>query len=389
MLLPLRYTVRNVLVRQTSALLTMLGIALTVAVFAGVIALRDGFEALYRPRGDESLVIYMRPGATSEGESIIRRSEAEILIKERPEIDRNDKGLPLAAAETFLAVYLEKREGGTLTNVPLRGIQSMSLEILGDNVRLVEGRWLQFGSDEVVVGQPLTERMRNARVGDTINLNITPFKVVGVFEHQGAQGNEVWGDVDRMMEALERPVYQRVIARLRPGTDIGAVAEELRNHSRTPMKVLSEKDYLAAQTPLLRALLSFLAAFLTLIMGASAVLGAMNTMLASVASRTHEIGVLLCLGYSRIAIFLTFLIEAAFIGLIGGSAGILLTLPFDGLETGMTNFNTFTDVSFAFRVTPELIATSFVLAFVLGLIGGTIPAWRAARLTPVNALRTF
>ena len=385
-MLPIRYTVRNVMVRRSSALLTMLGIACTVAVFAGVIALRDGFASVYEPRGEQNIAVYLRPGASSEGESWISRDIVEVVIKERPEIARAADGRPLAAAESFLAVYMEAKDGD-LTNVPLRGIQPLSLELMGDSVRLLDGRWFEFGADEVVLGKPLPGRMKGANIGDTITLNLTPFKVVGVYEHDGAQGSEVWGDVERMLDALDRPGFQRVVARMKDGTDIEAVKESLAADRRTTVEMKSEREYLEAQTSALGGILQGLAFFLTLVMGSSAVLGAVNTMLASVASRTHEIGVLLALGYSRLAIFVTFLFEAAFIGLIGGIAGVLLTLPFDGLGTGMTNFNTFTDVSFAFSVTPQLVGTSFVLAFALGLLGGAMPAWRAARMRPVEALR--
>ena len=385
-MLPLRYTVRNVTVRLGSTLLTVLGIALTVAVFAGIIALRTGFASVYQERGAEDVAIYLRPGAGSEGESALRRFEVDDLLKSRPEIARDADGVPMAAVETFLAVYMEKRDGG-LTNVPLRGIQPMSLQILGDDVRLVAGRMLAFGTDEVVVGRPLTERMDNTAIGDVITLNTTPFKVVGVFECAGPQGGEVWGDVDRMVEALDRPFYQRVVAQLVPGTDVEAVKEELERGKQVNAKVQTERAYLSSQTSELGGALAFLAAFLTVIMGASAVLGAMNTMLASVAARTHEVGVLLAIGYGRGSIFLAFLLESALIGLLGGALGVLLTLPFDGLQTGMMNFQTFTDVSLAFTVTPGLVATSFGLAFVVGLVGGTLPAARAARLKPVDALR--
>jgi putative ABC transport system permease protein len=386
MMLPLRYSLRNVTVRSSSALLSMLGIALTVAVFAGVISLRDGFRSVYETRGAEDVLVYLRPGAKSEGESIIRREDAAILIKERPEILRDEQGQPLAAAELFLAIYMDLADGGT-TNVPIRGIQPMSIQLMGDELRKLSGRWLTWGTDEVVVGKPLTERMKNARVGDTLLINLTPFKVVGVYEHDGAQGGEVWGDVERLMEALDREFFQRVVARVKPDTDVDAVIAEMASARRATSSVATEKDYLAAQSTALAAQLQFLAFFLTVIMGASAVLGAMNTMLASVSARTHEVGVLLALGYGRLSIFLTFLLESALIGLVGGAAGILLTLPFDGMGTGMMNFNTFTDVSFAFRVTPDLMLTSAVLAFVLGLVGGVLPAWRAARLVPVDALR--
>jgi len=386
MALPLAYTFRNVVVRRSSAALTAFGIAMTVAVFAGVLSLRAGFEQLYKPRGDANIAVYMRPGAVSEGESALPREQTDILIKERPEIDRDDKGHPLAAAEIFLAVYMEKLGGGT-TNTPLRGVQPASITLQGERLQLVEGRWMEFGTNEVVVGKPLVSRMKGCQLGGTLMLNMTPFQVVGVFEHPGAEGGEIWGDADRFLDALDRTLFSRVVARVAPGTDFKALTATMEHDERAPTQVLSEPDYLSKQTEMSGGMLAFLAGLLTIIMGAAAVLGSINTMLASVAARTHEVGVLLAIGYSRFSIFLTFLFESALIGLIGGALGLLLALPFDGLETGMANWNTFTDVSFAFQLTPELALTSFILAFVLGLIGGTLPALRAASLKPVEAFR--
>jgi len=386
MALPLAYTVRNIAVRRASALFTALGIAMTVAVFAGVLSLRAGFEGVYKPRGDTNLAVYLRPGATSEGESGLQREKVDILVKERPEIARDAEGRPVAAGETFLAMFLEKLDGGK-TNVPLRGIQPMSIPLRGDALRLVEGRWLEFGSDELVVGRRLVTRMKDCQVGQTLVLNLTPFRVVGVMDSEAADAGEIWGDADRMMEAMQRPSFQRVIARVVPGTDFAALSAQLEHDVRTPVSVSSEREYLGKQTTATGGMLQILALILTVIMGIAAVLGSVNTMLASVSSRTHEIGVLLAIGYSRLSIFTAFLVESALIGLIGGALGLLIALPFDGIETGMANWNTFTDVSFAFTLTPALALQSFVLAFALGLLGGALPALRAARLRPVEALR--
>ena len=384
--LPVRYTLRNMAVRRSATALTALGIAMTVAVFAGVLALNLGFRQLYETHGDSNLAIYLRPGAKSEGESVVRREEADILIKERPEVARDEAGRPLAAAELYLAVYMDKVDGG-VTNVALRGIQPASIALREGVVRKVEGEWFKFGTDEVVVGLPLTKRMKNCRVGDTIDINTSSFRVVGVIQAGSAEGGEIWGDVDRLMQALERPVFSRVIARIKPGTDLHAVAEELQHDARVPLQVLSEPEYLSKQTALTGKMLSTLGTILTIVMGIAAVLGAMNTMLASVAARTHEVGVLLAIGYPRLSVFLSFLLEAALIGLVGGAVGLLIALPFNGVETGMSNWNTFTDVSFAFRLTPGLALKSFLLAFGLGLIGGALPALRASRLKPVEAFR--
>jgi putative ABC transport system permease protein len=388
MALPLSYPLRNLAVRKSTTLLTALGVAMTVAVFAGVFSLRDGFQRAYEVGGRADLGIYLRPGANAEGESGIARDRVEILLDERPEIARGQDGSPLAAAETFLAVYMEQTGGG-LTNVPLRGIQPASLELHGERLSLAEGRWLQWGSDEVVVGRPLTERMKNCRIGDVLTLNTTPFRVVGVYDLDGAQGGEVWGDVERMMEALDRSFYQRVIAQLREDTDLEAVAAELKSDARVASKFVDERTYLKAQTGMLGGMLTVLASVLTVIMSLGAVIGSAITMSAAVSARTHEVGALMAIGYTRAAVVLTLLIEAALIGLVGGALGLLLALPFDGMQTGMTNWNTFSDVSFRFDLTPVLALKSFLLAFTLGVIGGIVPAVRAARLKPVEALRSL
>lgn len=385
MRLPLSYSLRNIAVRRASAAFTAFGIALTVAVFAGVLSLRAGFESVYQPRGREDLVVYMRQGALSEGESSLSRETVQILKKERPEIARDEDGRPLAAAETFLAVYLELLEGG-LINIPLRGVEPASLALHDGALRLVEGRWMQFGSDEIVVGSSLPSRMQDCSLGDTLVLNTTPFKVVGVFEHDGVHGGEIWGDAERMIEALDRVGYQRVLAQVVDGTDVEALATELASDRRVPVQVRSERAYLASQTNILGGALQFLAVFLSVVMGVAAVLGAAITMLASVASRTHEIGVLLAIGYPRGSVFVAFLIEAAGLGVLGGALGLLLVLPFDGIQTGLMNWQTFTDVSFGFRLTPALMARSFGLAFALGVLGGAVPAWLASRKQPVDAL---
>lgn len=401
MALPIGYSWRNLFVRRASTLFTALGIAITVAVFCGVFALRNGFEQLYRERGSHSLALYLRQGANSEGESVISREQASIIVKERPEISRDESGQPLAAAEAYLAVNLRKLDGG-LTNVPLRGVQPMSFRVSEDGPRIVDGRMLQWGADEVIVPERLVSRFRGCSLGDTVLLNLTPFRVVGTFRSEGVYDGEIWGDVERVMEALERPYFQRIIARVDAATidreaaaaggeegttSIEALSEKLRSDARAPLQIQYEREYLAKQTSAISETLATLAQFLTVIMGIAAVLGAMNTMIAAVAARVHEIGVLKSIGYRPGQIFGAFLLESGIIGLAGGALGLLLVLPFHGVETGLTNWNTFTDVSFSFRLSPGIALSAFAIAFSLGLIGGALPALRAARLQPVDALR--
>lgn len=385
MALPLSYSLRNVTVRRASALLTALGIAMTVAVFAGVFSLHNGFKQIYKPLGREDIGIYLRQGARSEGESGLTQDQVRI-IKTRPEVARDDSGAPLAAAEMFLAVYMEK-SGGGLTNVPLRGIEPMTLQIHENDLVIEDGRWPNFDANEVVVGAPLTRRMKDCKLGDKLMLNVTEFEVVGVYRHDGALGSEVWGGVERMMQALERPVFQRVAARMKPETDFEAVATELSQDARTPAGFFSEREYLTMQAGALGNALFYVGIGLTVIMSFAAVLGAVNTMLASIGSRTHEIGVLLAIGYPRFSIFLAFLFESMIIGVIGGILGLFILVPVNGIETGAMNWDTFTDVTFAFRMSPALVAVSVGVAILLGLIGGALPALRASLMKPVDAIR--
>jgi putative ABC transport system permease protein len=188
-----------------------------------------------------------------------------------------------------------------------------------------------------------------------------------------------------MQATLSRPEPSRIVALMEPGTDVAALATRLENDKETPCAVLTERAYLAAQTSALSAALRILGTFLAVVMGTAAVFTAANTMLAAVASRTHEIGILRATGFRPFPIFVAFLLEALFLGLLGGAVGCAIVVPLHGLETGAMNFNTFTEVAFAFRVTPEVLLNAVTFSLLLGLLGGAVPAWKASHLTPVTA----
>ncbi|MBK7645076.1 MAG: ABC transporter permease [Planctomycetes bacterium] len=269
----------------------------------------------------------------------------------------------------------------------------------------MEGRNFTPGSDELIVGKRLIGRVEHCVIGDTIVLNKTPFKVVGVFDHPGQFAGEIWGDLDRLLSSMGRYGPNRVVAQLKPGTHIGApdptavmfsddppepeegsMAARLLDPT-VPAKVYSEKQFLASQTVMLTFMLGGLGFILALIMGLAAIFTATNTMLSAIASRTHEIGILLAVGFRPFPIFLSFLFESLVIGLIGGIVGCLMALPFNGLKAGTMNFQTFTEMAFAFRVTGTVLVTAVVFSLLLGLVGGAWPAWRAARLKPTEAIR--
>lgn len=385
-LVPLSYNFRSLWVRKSSTLLTTFSIAATVAVLAGMLALQQGFSSMFGDRGREDLLVFMRPGATSEGESSFPKSRADILMKETPEIALGDDGKPLASGELYLAVRRYKLDGGE-ANVPIRGVQQRTFDIHGDDFRILEGRRFEAGTDEVTVGRGLVNRFQNCGLDEVLRLNTTPFRVVGIHDGKGGHNSEIWGDVDRMLAALERRNYSRVIGVMSPDTDLIAMTDRLESDKRVPAKVMTEREYLASQTVALSILFITLGAFLSIVMGVAAVFTGVNAMFSQISARTYEIGILLSIGFRPFAIFMAFLFEAGFIGLLGGVVGCLVVLPLNGVQTGTMNMQTFSEAVFAFRVGGGVIIPAILFALVLGLVGGAIPAWRAARMKPTVALR--
>lgn len=383
---PLAYTTRSLLERRASTALTVVAMGSTVAVLAGVLALQQGFQTLFTQSGRDDAIVLLRKGANSEGESGFPRDRADILLKSLPEVALDAEGKPLASGELYLAVRRFKETGGE-TNVPIRGVQQQTFAIHGERLRFVEGQRFSPGADEVVVGKSLVGRIRDCRLGAVIQLNTTPFRVVGIFEHDGPYASEIWGDADRMGEALERSGFSRIFAQVKPDTDLKALAARLEGDKQVPCKVQTERAYLSSQTAALSIVLLTLGTLLGIVMGTAAVFTGTNTMLAALAARTHEVGVLLAIGFRPFSIFLSFLLESTLIGLVAGVVGCLMALPLNGVRTGTTNFQTFTEVAFAFRITPTVLVTAVSFSLVLGVVAGTVPAFFAARLRPTQALR--
>ncbi|MBI3892451.1 MAG: ABC transporter permease [Candidatus Wallbacteria bacterium] len=383
---PLIYNLYSLLVRWPSTLLTTASIGATVAVIAGVMALQQGFSALYETGGRPDILVFLRPGATSEGESAFPKEQVRILTMETPEVGFDERGWPMAGGELYLAVRRVK-EGGGETNVPIRGVTPASLALASPKLAFLEGRAFTPGRDEVVVGRSLVGRIQHCRLGDTITINTTPFHVVGIFGYDGPFQSEIWGDLERLGQVLKRETISRVIGRARPGCDVAALRKRLESDKRVPSKVMTEREYLQSQTRALSVTLWILGMFLAVVMGTGAVFTGTNTMLAMVAARTHEIGVLVTLGFRPAAVFFSFMMESILLGLAGGVLGCFIVWPLHGVRTGTTNFQTFTEVAFAFKVTPQVLATAVGLATILGLIGGLLPAWRAATAKPIEVLR--
>ncbi len=384
--IPVRYHVRSLFVRRSSTLLTVVAIGFTVFILVLVLSLAAGFEESLAESGREDNVLFLRDAALSEGESVLGREQAR-LVTDLPSLARDPAdGTPMACPELYAGINMEKAIGGG-TNISVRGTSPRGLAIRG-GVHLAEGRMFRPGTEEVVVGRGLVDRVSGCRLGGVIDFQVRQMKVVGVLDSDGGVfDSEIWGDVEVMLQAFSRESYSSVIARVADPAALSVLQEKVKADPRLPLKVLSERSYFRQQSGMLSFVLQFMAYFLASIMAVGAIFGSTNTLLASLAGRSREIGTLLALGYRPFHIQLGFLLEALILGVMGAACGLLLAIPVHGAATGTTNWNTFTEQTFTFAVTPGVMAQAVFFAAFIGVIGGLVPAFRAARLPPTEALR--
>jgi putative ABC transport system permease protein len=384
-MIPLRYNLRSLFVRRMATSLTLLAIALSVTVLVLVLALAAGFQGTLADTGRTNNVIVLRQGAASEGVSVFTKEAARTVLA-LPHFHKNATGELLAEAELYAGFSLEKATGGS-TNIPIRGVEKNALEIR-DMVKLVQGKWFKPGLTEVVVGKNLLERVKGCRLGGVIQLAGKDWPVVGVLDGGGsAYDSEIWGDVAVLIDVFDRQGYNLVIGRLAPQVTLSDFRGAVEADQRIYAKAYSEQEYFKNQAGMLGDVMEALAWVLASIMSVGAIFGAANTLFASVSARTREIGTLLAMGFGPTAVFFSFLIEALVMALIGGAIGILIAIPVHGMSTGTTNWATFTEQAFSFRITGPVIASALILSLVIGLLGGALPALRASRLKPIEALQ--
>lgn len=377
MKIPILYNIRSVLRRPATSLATALGVAFVVLTFVGMLALANGFRAALVSTGRPDNVFLLRKGADAEISSGISREHAAI-VRSFPEIARLPDGRPIATADVFVVVS-KPRLDGSETHMPVRGVGPEAFAVR-DEVRIIAGRNFEPGHAEVIVGRGLVGRMRDVEIGDKIRFGQQDFTVVGHFEAGGsAFESEVWGDAESLMNVFRGPVYQSMALRLADPAAFDAVKARIEGDPRLELQVKRESDFFAEQSNFLSAVLRFIAFFITAIMAIGAVFGAINTMDAMIAARAREISLLQTLGFKRRSIMASFLAEAVVIALAGGVLGCLLALPINGIQTSTTNWQSFGELTFAFRVSPEILLQGMVFAGVMGLVGGFLPARRAAR----------
>jgi ABC-type lipoprotein release transport system permease subunit len=385
MKIPLIYNVRSLLHRPLTSLTTALGVGLVVLTFVGMLALANGFRATLVSTGRADNAFILRKGADGEISSGIDREHAAIL-KSLPEVARTADGRALASADVYVVVS-KPRLNGTETHMPVRGVGPEVFEVR-DRVEIVAGRLFTPGRAEVIVGRGMVGRMRDVGIGEKLRFGQQEFTVVGHFAADGSVfESEVWGDAEELMTVFRGPVYQSVALRLTSAEAIESLRARIAADPRLQVDVKPEQQFFAEQSGMLTTVLRFLAFFVTAIMAVGAVFGAINTMDALVAARTREIALLLTLGFKPRSVMASFLLEALLVALAGGVLGCLLALPINGIQTSTTNWQSFGEVTFAFRITPRILLQGMAFAAVIGVLGGLLPARRASREVVAAALR--
>ena len=385
--IPFSYSIRNLWTRRLTTVLTASGMALVVFVFAATLMLAEGLQKTLVDTGSHDNVVVIRRSSQSEVQSGVDRLQAGI-VESQPEIATGPDGRPLVAKELVVLFYLTKRGSAKPANVVIRGIGLQSLA-LRPQVKLIEGRMPRPGSSEVMAGASIARRFQGCGIGEKMRFAMRDWTVVGVFD-AGTTGfsSEVWGDVDQLMQAFRRPVYSSVLFTLRDSGEFQKVKERLEIDPRLTVEAKRETRYYLDQSEAMAKFLRILGITLTIIFSLGAVIGAMITMYAAVANRITEIGTLRALGFGRFSVLTAFVLEALFLGLLGGVFGVLISSALQFITISTMNWQTFSELAFSFTLTPSIIVKSLAFSLIMGFVGGLLPATRAARMKIVDALRS-
>jgi putative ABC transport system permease protein len=382
------FNIRTLRGRLGSASAAIFGIAGVVAVLVGVLSIGEGFRRVMVVAGNPDTALVLRAGADNEMSSVLSRTDVD-AVRDAPGVARGADGKALISPEIFVIVDLPKRTTKTSANVPLRGVEPGAFAIRPE-VKIIEGRPFAWGRNEVIVGRGAYAEFGDTDVGSELRFGTNTWKVVGIFEAKGSiSESELWAD-----SAVLGPAYQRgsshsiVITKLASAGSFQQFKDALTTDPKVSLKVQNETEYYESQSRTLRGLVTGLAYIVCSLMGLGAIFGALNTMYTAVAARAREIATLEALGFGGLAVMLSVIAEALLLALVGGVLGATLAyLAFDGYRAATMNWQTFSQVAFAFDVTPRLMVWAAVYALFIGLIGGIFPAIRAARMPVAMALR--
>ena len=372
--------------RWRVTVLAICSIALVVAVVDVLMSMSEGFATTLRSTGRPDNVIILERGAM-EMASTVTLAQRNVILDD-PRLARGPDGQPVAAWEVLTVIALPRKANGRRASVRLRLVSAKAFEVRG-GIRMTAGRRFTHGLDEVVVGRRIIDRVRGLALNGTVRFRRKEFKIVGIFESSGAAfESEIWADFDTASPLFGRGTdVKSIVARMKDPAQIPAFDRWMRNQPGLRQQALPEVQYYENQSGVVSTTLKALAALVAVFMGAGAVFGAMNTMYAIVAVRTREIGTLRALGFARGAILFSFVAESALLALVGGVLGCLLAFGTHGYSTSVSNMQSFSEVAYAFRITPRIIASGMVFALVVGVVGGLLPALRAARLPIAMAVR--
>ena len=384
--IPFSYVARNLWVRRVTTLLTAGGMALVVFVFAVVLMMSEGIRATLVATGQADNVLILRKGAGAEINSGIARDQAAI-IESLPGIATNGEGRPLISKEPVVLNNLPKRSNGKPSNVTLRGTSQLGME-LRPQVQLIQGRMFRPGTSEIIAGHAIAKGFRGTGLGETLHFAQRDWVVVGIFD-SGKTGfdSEIWGDSEQMMAAFRRNSYSTMVFRLTDQSALAGVKAAIDNDPRLQVDAKPEIQFYSEQSEGLATFIRILGLSLSIIFSIGAVVGAMITMFAAVAQRVGEIGTLRALGFRRVAVLSAFLLESLLLSLVGGVLGLFAASWMQAVDISTTNFQTFSELAFQFKLTPGIVVQTLVFSLFMGFIGGFIPAWRAARLKIVDCLR--
>jgi putative ABC transport system permease protein len=386
--IPIIYNLRSVKVRWVSSVVTLVGIAGAVGVFVAMLALAKGFEATLVTSGSPSSVIVRRAGSSSEMDTAVSRENARI-IGDAPTVARSANGEALVSGEVVVVAGLPLAATGTTANIQVRGVTRMALEAR-EILRISEGRFFEPGVAELVVGKNARATVAGMELGAHPRFGGREWTVVGVLDGGGsAFDSEIWCDATLLQQTFDRPAdfFQSVTVRLDAPGSLNKFKDAVTSDPRLNVQVDRERDYYAKQSVVLSTLIRVLGFLVAFVMGIGAVFAALNTMYAAVAARAREVATLRALGFGPMSVVASFVFESALIALVGGAVGCLAVLPVNGLTVSTLNFQTFSQLGFAFRVTPLLLGAGLAFALAMGLVGGLLPAIRAARLPVATALR--
>ena len=387
MSIPFSYVWRSLWARRLTTLLTVGGVALVVFVFAGVLMLARGLQATLVETGAPDNVIVLRRSANSELVSQIDRETAG-LFEAQPEVAPAADARPLLSKELMLVIDLRRIGSNSLANVSVRGVSPHGLE-LRSGAHITAGQPFRFGTHEVVVGSNIARHFQGVALGKELSFGGDRWTVVGVFDAGGTGfDSEIWGDVEQLMQAFGRPVFSSVTFRMRQPSQFAALQARLRADPRTQYVDLKpEQDFYREQSLAMAKFIRVLGLVITIIFSVGAMIGAMITMYAAVANRVVEVGTLRALGFHRRSVLGAFLVESVLLAVIGGAAGVALAAFLSFARVSTVNFTTFSEIGFGFQLSPGVIVSALIFALVMGVVGGFLPAVRAARLDIVNALR--